>query len=137
MEKNEEMELSDEAKEQVVTFLKEMEELQRNNPQAFNELLNSMGLDENPATGNSMNRENIIEAISQMRDQKEGISGLELPGGIGTLSSDGIKNKVRSLLCKPHSPQMKGIQITPEPGFTIKTRREDDSKVCISFITTI
>lgn len=109
MEENHELELSEEAKQQMNSFLQDMEELQRNNPEAFHELLNSLSLENKKSNSDetggegSINHQNIINAISQMREQKSGISGLELPGGKGTLSSDGIKSKVRyHQRCIPH-----------------------------------
>jgi hypothetical protein len=46
------------------------------------------------ATVGSMSRQNIINAISQLRDQNGAVSGLELPGGSGILSTDGVKSQV-------------------------------------------
>jgi hypothetical protein len=99
-------EFSMEDSEKMLSFLREMETLQRTNPEAFNELLSSMGVRDDslgttatdpgadPASTPSMSRQNIINAISQMRDQNGAVSGLELPGGSGTLSTDGVKSQV-------------------------------------------
>lgn len=94
-----------EANEEMLSFLREMEELQRSNPEAFNEILNSMGVTDDSSSSSSnpnaspavssLKRQSVIDAISQLRDADGGvISGLELPGGKGTLSADGVKNKV-------------------------------------------
>jgi hypothetical protein len=96
-------EFSTEANEQMLSFLRDMEELQRKNPDAFNEILNSMGVTnddpskESNGSASSMKRQSVIDAISQLREGDNGvISGLELPGGKGTLSAEGVKNKVSS-----------------------------------------
>jgi hypothetical protein len=98
-------EFSSEANEQMLSFLRDMEELQRNNPDAFNEILNSMGVTDDPSKDSglpSMKRQSVIDAISQLRDADNGVvSGLELPGGKGTLSADGVKNKVSGQTTTP------------------------------------
>eukprot|EP00602_Paraphysomonas_sp_CaronLab_P012541 CAMPEP_0185038478 /NCGR_PEP_ID=MMETSP1103-20130426/34192_1 /TAXON_ID=36769 /ORGANISM="Paraphysomonas bandaiensis, Strain Caron Lab Isolate" /LENGTH=583 /DNA_ID=CAMNT_0027576927 /DNA_START=54 /DNA_END=1802 /DNA_ORIENTATION=- len=114
---------SAEESERMMKFLTDMEELQRTDPEGFSKLLDSMGLGaaEGDKQEASMGRSAVIDAIAQLRASKNsGVNAdIELPDG-NTLSSTGVKSK------------QKGIQITPEPGFTVKTKNQSGSKIFIN-----
>ena len=63
----------------------------------------------------SMDAADIAAAVSQLRSGDQTRESINLPGGKGSLTAEGIKQ------------QHKGIRITPEPGFVIKTRLQNET----------
>lgn len=69
----------------------------------------------------SMDTGSIAAAISQLRSEERTIDSINLPGGKGALTAEGVK------------PQPKGVRITPEVGFVVKTRLQNSpTKVFIN-----
>lgn len=119
--------MTEEENEQVMKFLADLERMERDDPQQFAQTMSQLGFGESGGVGNTGvgSAKGVVEAISQLRAAKtEGTMNsrgdIKLPDG-KTVSSEGVRQK------------QNGIEIEPEPGFVVKTRRlHDDSKVFIN-----
>jgi len=113
----------------LINALGELENLRTQNPEAFQKAMKELGIIPE-ILPNSTDINHSTAALSALRASVESMrseqnsnvlnGSIELPGGKQLLSSKGVEEK------------MKGILITPAPGFSLKTKRPDDSKVFIN-----
>jgi hypothetical protein len=120
---------TEEQQQSVLQFLDELDVQREKDPEAYRKNLQALGLlpeggaeaiDGNNLTG-------LADAIRQMRSSvvSTPTMAVNLPGGKGVLAQEGIQ-----------AAQPKGIIVTPEPGFTVKTKvLPDGPKVFINLCT--
>mmetsp|Transcript_3380 Transcript_3380/g.6130 ORF Transcript_3380/g.6130 Transcript_3380/m.6130 type:complete len:629 (+) Transcript_3380:65-1951(+) len=122
--------MTPEENEQVTKFLAELEIMETEDPEQFAQVMAQLGLGAGgPAGGKGGigTAKGVVDAISQMRaSAAQGVQSnsqtkdIQLPDG-QTMSTSGVQTR------------QKGIEITPEPGFVLKTKRlTDDVKVFIN-----
>ena len=117
----------------VLKFLDELDEQREKDPEAYRKNLHALGLlpeggvGEGGDTLDNNKLPGLAEAIGQMRASvvSTPTMAVNLPGGKGVLGQEGI-----------HAAQPKGVIVTPEPGFTVKTKvLPDGPKVFINLCT--
>lgn len=120
-----------EQQEQVLKFLDELDVQRDNDPEAYKKNLRALGLIpdgvDDPSMEQLSNLTGLTEAIGQMRTSVSSTPAMavNLPGGKSVLGNEGIEAK-----------QAAGIMVTPEPGFTVKTKvLPDGAKVFINLCT--
>ena len=122
---------TEEQQQEVLKFLDQLDEQKENDPEAYLKNLRALGLipegvEPTPEAMNSMS--GLAEAIGSMRSSVASTPtmAVNLPGGKSMLGKEGIEAV----------QQTPGITITPEPGFTVKTKvLPDGPKVFLNLCT--
>lgn len=108
---------SPEELEQMITFLMQLEKLRKSDPTQYSQSLKSLGLVGDDYDINNENSVDPLKALNESLLQLKGNSSkFKLPGGNSFLGVEGIEKQVKSK------------EITPKPGFVIKTKRQQDDK---------
>lgn len=132
-----------EEQQQMLNYLMMLDSMKDSDPEAFAAAMSQLGIpmeddENNRSNSNSNSKSNnekvretpamLAAQIQKMREMTQdsntnhaGKDEFNLPGNKGKLGTKGVE------------PHMKGIDITPNPGFTIKTRRiSNNEKVFIN-----
>lgn len=131
-----------EEQQQMLDYLMMLDTMKDSDPEAFAAAMSQLGIpmddENNKSNSNSNSKSNndkvretpamLAAQIQKMREMTQDSN--ENPAGKGELNLPGNKGKLGTKGVEPH---MKGIDITPHPGFTIKTRRiSNNEKVFIN-----